>query len=328
MSSPSFMPQRVFLIRRGLGGGKGFINLKDKKMQLNLFEDNRANILLNITDEYLRAGEFAKALSTCEQVREEYPENRQAVQLYGLLDEWHALVLAIEPSANLLRQLKEMLTKLESVTHPPLRNAVAEVLVEQLQALPERDSIFLPPDFHLGHLLLRLGRFAAAATSFHDALSSPDLARGRFLAWCADAMTLAGNAEGAENVYLQAFLEDPASVNVAFIKHPKIVQLYRHCVQNSDSLDDEDVVSWLPVWGWLQGVFPLPLLHPLLLEELESQADSNTPVPRLWYETLTLAEYLRTVRRDDLQIPAVRRLMKRLNEDMFECYMQKIRRTK
>jgi hypothetical protein len=47
-------------------------------MQLDLFADNRANILLNISDEYLLAQNFEKALSTCEQVRNEYPDNRQA----------------------------------------------------------------------------------------------------------------------------------------------------------------------------------------------------------------------------------------------------------
>ena len=47
-------------------------------MQLNLFADNCANILLNIADEYLLALNFAKALSTCVQVRDEYPDCRQA----------------------------------------------------------------------------------------------------------------------------------------------------------------------------------------------------------------------------------------------------------
>jgi hypothetical protein len=124
-------------------------------MQLDLFEDNRANILLNIADEYLRKGEFVKALSTCKQVRDEYPENRQASQLCGL-----------------------------------------------------------------------------------------------------------------------------------------------------------------------QGIFPLPLQHPPALDELEEQAAGNTtPTARLWYGALTIAELLRTVQRDDRQMAAVRRLMKQLNEDMFECYM-------
>jgi len=304
-------------------------SIRTKQMQLDLFEDNRANILLNIADEYLRAGEFKKALSTCEQVREEYPENRQAAKLSGLIEKWHGMIEEIKRSPSTPQQLKELLAKLESVTHPPLRNAVTEVLLMQLQALPEHDYIFLPPDFHLGHLLLRLGRFAEAGNSFRAALSSPDLARGRFLAWSADAMTLAGNAEDAMAIYLQAFLEDPANVDIAFIKYPEIQRLHQHCAQNADGIDDDSVVAWLSVWGWLQGVFPLPLQHPPLFEKLELQAGSGTtPTPRLWYEALTLAEYLRTVQRNDLQLPAVRRLMKSLNEDMFECYMQKIRRTK
>lgn len=298
-------------------------------MQLDLFEDNRANILLNIVDEYLRKGEFAKALSTCEQVREEYPENRQAAKLSGLIEKWHGMIEEIKRSSSTPQQIKEMWTKIESVTHPPLRTAVMEVLAEWLQAFPEPHYIFLPPDFHLGHLLLRLGRFSEAANSFRAALSSQDLARGRFLAWSADAMTLAGDAEDAEIIYLQAFLEDPATVDIELIKHPQIRQLHQHCAQNADGIDDDGVVGWLPVWGWLQGIFPLPLQQPPDLDKLESQAFSKTmPPPRLWFESLTLAEYLRTIQRDDRQMPAVRRLMKRLNEDMFECYMQKIRRTR
>jgi len=297
-------------------------------MQLNLFEDNRANILLNIADEYLRAHDFAKAFSTCEQVREEYPENRQAAKLCVLTQTWLSMIAEIVRSTCTPHQLKEMRANLESVTHPPLHTAVLEVLTELLHAFPNHDYIFLPPDFHLGHLLLRLGKYAEAAKSFRSALSSPDLDRGRFLAWSADAMTLAGNADDAVNIYLQAFLEDPATVDRGFIKHPKITQLHQHCAQYADGIEDDGEVAWLPAWGWLQGVFTLPLQHPPVFDELESQvASGTTPTPRLWYELLTLAEHLRTVQRDDRQMPAVRRLMRRLNNDMFECYMQKIRGT-
>jgi tetratricopeptide (TPR) repeat protein len=302
---------------------------KDKRMQLDLFEDNRANILLNIADEYLREGEFAKALSTCEQVREEYPENRQAVKLCELIQMWRSIISGLNPSSCTPQQLEETLTTLESVIHPPLRTAVMEILVEYLRTVPESDYIFLPPHFHLGHLLLRLGRFAEAATSFRSALSSPDLERGRFLAWSADAMTLGGNGEDATSMYLQAFLDDPLTVDIASVKHPAILNLYQHCCHNADSIEDDNIVAWLPVWGWLQGLFPLPLHHPPLFDELEVQlADKAAPTPRLWYSALTLAEYLRTIHINNVQMPAVRRLMKRLNEDMFECYMQKIRRTR
>lgn len=298
-------------------------------MQLDLFSDNRANILLNIADEYLRAHDFDKALSTCEQVREEYPENRQAVKLCGLIQVWRSMIAGLDPSSCTPQQLEEMLAKLESVIHPPLRAAVMEVLIEYLRTIPESDCIFLPPHFHLGHLLLRLGRFAEATASFRNALLSPDLERGRFLAWCADAMTLGGNGDDALSMYQQAFLEDPATVDIEFIKHPQIRHLHQHCSQNADGIDDDGVPEWLPVWGWLQGVFPLPLQQPPDLDKLESQAFSKTiPTPHLWFESLTLAEHLRTIQRDDRQMPAVRRLMKRLNEDMFECYMQKIRRTR
>jgi tetratricopeptide (TPR) repeat protein len=298
-------------------------------MQLDLFEDNRHGILLNIADEYLRAGEFEKALSVCEQVRDEYPENRQAAKLSVLIRTWLNMISEINRSPCTTQQLKEMLANLESVSHPPLQTAVLEVLTELLQAFPNPDYIFLPPDFHFGHLLLRLCRYAEAAKSFRTALTSPDIERGRFLAWSADAMTLAGNAEDAVNIYLQAFLEDPATVDISFIKHPAVQKLYQHCAQNADGIEDDGEVAWLPVWGWLQGVFPLPLQHPPVFDELESRVISKVPpTPRLWFDLLTLGEHLRTVQRDDRQMPAVRRLMKQMNEDMFECYMQKIRRTK
>jgi tetratricopeptide (TPR) repeat protein len=298
-------------------------------MQLDLFEDNRHGILLNIADEYLLAGEFEKALSVCEQVRDEYPENRQAAKLSVLIQTWLSMISEIKRSPCTTQRLKEMRANLESVSHLPLQTAVLEVLTELLQAFPNPDYIFLPPDFHLGHLLLRLRRFAEAAKSFRTALTSPAIERGRFLAWYADAMTLAGNAEDAVNIYLQAFLEDPATVDIAFIKHPAIQKLYQHCAQNADGIEDDGEVAWLPVWGWLHGVFPLPLQHPPVFDELESRVVSKVPpTPRLWFDLLTLAEHLRTVQRDDRQMPAVRRLMKQMNEDMFECYMQKIRRTK
>jgi tetratricopeptide (TPR) repeat protein len=295
-------------------------------MQLDLFTDNRANILLNIADEYLLAQNFAKALSTCGQVRDEYPENRQAAQLYFAIEIWQAQLAGIESTTCEPGRLNEMHSSLGSVTHPALRTAVMETLVTLLQTLPEADAIFIPPRFHLGHLLLERRRFAEATRSFRRALSSPNLERGRFLAWSADAMTRAGNAEDAVNLYLQAFLEDPATVDVQGITHPAIQRLHQHCAANADGIDDDGEVAWLPVWGWLQGLFPLPVQHPPVFDELEARIDSEeSPLPQLWYELLTRAEYLRTMVRDDREMTAVRRLMKRLNEEMFDCYMQKIR---
>ena len=297
-------------------------------MQLDLFEDNRPGILLNIADEYLLARDFEKALSVCEQVRDEYPGNRQASELCILIQTWHDMISGIEPTSCHPQQLNDLLINLELVYHPALRTAVKEVLVKLLQAFPKPDQVYVPPRFHRGHILLELGKLADAATSFRNALTSPNLERGRFLAWSADAMTLAGKADNAVSVYLQALLEDPATVDLPYIKHPTIQKLYLHCAQLADGIEEDGEAAWLPVWGWLQGVFQLPLQQPPAFAELQTQIDhAEFPTPRLWYELLTLAEYLRTVQRDDRQMATVRRLMKRLNEDMFECYMQKLKGT-
>jgi tetratricopeptide (TPR) repeat protein len=296
-------------------------------MQLDLFADNRSNILLNIADEYLRAKEFAKALSTCEQVREEYPDNRQAPGLCRLIHAWCDRIAEIAPAACKPQQLKDLLDSFPNAHHPALRTAILETVLDLLQSLPEPDHIFLPPRFHRGHLLLELGRSDDAEAAFRAALTSSQIERGRFLGWHADAMTLAGNAEDAVSVYMQAFIEDPASVDISGIKHPAIQQLHQHCAQYADGIDDDGVAVWLPVWGWLQGVFSLPLRSPPRFDDLVAQVDV-TAVPRIWFDLLICAEYLRTVQRDDRQMAEVRRLMKRLSEEMFDCYMQKNRGTR
>jgi len=295
-------------------------------MQLDLFEDNRPNILLNIAEEYLVGQELEKALATCQQLLEEYPQNRHASELCYLTQRWHGIITAIHPPSCEPEQLKDIRDDLESVSHKALKSAVTNRLVILLQTFTEPDHIYFPPRFHLGHLLLDSGRFTEAYKSFCNALGSPDAPRGRFLAWSADALTLAGRTEDAVAIYLQAFLEDPETVEMRDIRHIDILELNTHCSFYADGIEVDGEAPWLPVWGWMQGLFLLPLHNPPVFDELETLVKSRTmPTPRLWFLLLTVAEYLRTIRRDDRQMASVRRLMKRLNSDMFESYMQKIR---
>jgi hypothetical protein len=83
-------------------------------MQLDLFADNRANILLNIVDEYLLAQNFDKALSTCSLVRDEYPENRQAKKLCGAIETWQGLLAGVEAASCQPGQLNELHIRLGS----------------------------------------------------------------------------------------------------------------------------------------------------------------------------------------------------------------------
>ena len=92
-----------------------------------------------------------------------------------------------------------------------------------------------------------------------------------------------------------------------------------------------DTVSWLPVWGWLHGVFSLAMgeitrdrnYFRLFLEE--SERSGNIPLPRLWFEYLRYGEFLRTLNRDDRELVRIRRRMRDLSGIMFDRYMAKIK---
>ena len=143
-------------------------------------------------------------------------------------------------------------------------------------------------------------------------------------------MTLAGNDE-ALNCYLAAFLEDPYSVDRQSIKNRKINDLLISL--HYDAMDDIEEIeepAWLPVWGWLQGIFPLPLQAAPDYNQPEAAlfeaqlAEDCCSVPRIWFQMLTYAEKLRVMYRDDRELAAVRRLMKKTSGFMFDCYLEKV----
>ncbi len=290
-------------------------------MQLNLFEDNRPGILLNIADEYLRAGDLDQALSVYDQIVDEYPDNRSATELGVQVKTWRERLAAVDPPTCAPEQLAALQSALDQAPHPPLRQAVMDFILDTLQQFPEPDGVYLPPRFHRGHLLMEQKRYSEAASAFQQALSVPDLAWGRFLVWQADALTMAGQGDDVLLLYLQAFLDDPSTVDMASVRHAGIRKLHLYISLGDDCIEEDDEVAWLPVVGWMNGLFPLPLHMPPDPAQME---DETTPVPRRWFDLLTRAEYLRTVNRDDREIVAVRRLMKRLNAALFQCYMDKI----
>lgn len=294
-------------------------------MQLDLFEDNRPGILLNMADEYLRAHDFEKAILIFVQVLQEYPQNRQALELEILVKRWIDNLATLNPPNCNPLQIKTLVDNIETITHIPLKTALLEIMLEMIALISEPDSIYLPPRFHRGHLLLMLGKHDKAADSFLNALKYKELPQGRFMAWRADAMALGGNYDDTIPLYLQTFITDSATVDAGHFKHRTINALFLDLSFNVDGIDKDDEIAWLPVWGWLHGIFQLPLQTPPIYEELEiSYKNSSIPLPLLWYKLLTVAEQRRTLERNDRQMAAVRRLMKNLNRDMFEFYMQKI----
>ncbi|MFA7405183.1 MAG: hypothetical protein WC007_14400 [Pelobacteraceae bacterium] len=302
-------------------------------MQLTLFEDNRPGILLNIADEFILSRDLVQAVSVYEQVCADFPDDRSAAPLLALVGEWHSLLSGINDDPGNPAYLQSIWLRHDSIAHPALRLTVLGILIDELRALPEPEKVYISPHFHLGHLLMAAGSHAEAADSFRAALMGNAVERGRFMAWRGDALTMAGNDDAALKCYLAAFLDDPYSVDMQNIKNRTIHNLHTSLhFELDDEIEGDDEPAWLPAWGWLHGVFALPL-QPVPAQtslpcaaEFETRiAQDNCPIPRIWFDMLTHAERLRVVQRDDRELAAVRRLMKKTSGFMFGWYMDKVK---
>ncbi len=296
-------------------------------MQLNLFEDNKPGVLLNIANEFIRSRDFVQAISVYEQLRDEYPGDRQSTALLEMVTHWQDALSTMNLADP--GNFSSIWGRFGSITHGPLRSSVLRIVIDTLWALPDSERIYRPPQCHFGHVLMEAGQNLEAAECFYKALSGPGIPRGKFLAWRGDALTLAHKETDALHSYLDAFLDDPASVDVQFIKNSTIRDLYSSlCQESTDEREGEGEVAWLPVWGWFEGVFTFPLVRGGTgqdsMDSVTFEAEmreGKRSVPRLWFDMLTSAERLRATARDGREMAAIRRLMKKASSCMFDRYL-------
>lgn len=301
-------------------------------MQLSLFEDNRPGILLNLADEFILSRDLVQAVSVYEQLCADFPDDRSAAPLLALVGEWRGLLSGIDDNPGNLEYLQTIWLRHDVIFHPALRLAVLGILIDELRALPEPEQVYISPRFHLGHLLMAVGSHAQAAECFRAALLGKVVERGRFLVWRGDALTMTGNDDAALKCYLAAFLDDPFSVDMQTVKNRTVSDLHTSLLAElDDEIEKDDEPAWLPVWGWLHGVFALTLqpvpeqTSPGAAEFETLIAQDNCSIPRIWFDMLTHAERLRVVSRDNRELAAVRRLMKKTSGFMFGWYMEKVR---
>lgn len=295
-------------------------------MQLSLFEDNRSTVLLNIADEFIRSRSFAQALSVYEQLLQDTPGDSKVAALRELVWEWLHLLSRIGAHPCDPELLQTCWTRLDSIALPALRLVVLEMLIEAMLALPDPERIYASPRFHLGRMLMEAGRFAEAADCLLQALVEPGIPRGTLLAWRGDALTLAGNGDAALKSYLAAFLEDPLTVDISSIKNRTVADLHLSLHFDGEEIEELDEPAWLPVWGWLNGIFPLnpaPESVPCAADFASLLAQEGCRVPRLWYRMLAHAERVRLFR-DGRELAAVRRLLKGSNGFLFGLYLEKV----
>ncbi len=303
-------------------------------MQLDLFEDNRPAILLNIADEFIRSRDLSQAVSVFEQLLDEYPNDRYCAPLLKEVSEWQDTLTVINTSDP--ECFRDIWLRFGSITHSPLRSMVLSLLIDWIGGLPHPERIYFPPDYHFGHVLLAAGRYDETADCFFAALSDANIPRGKFMAWHADALTLANKEADAPESYLNAFLDDPSTVDVQFIKNSAIRNLYNSlCLEAVEELEEYGELAWMPVWGWFEALFALPAPQAITgtgsFDSFDFDrliAENERPVPRIWFDMLTYAERLRVTARDSRELAAVRRLMKKTGSFMFETYLNKIRGTR
>ncbi|MCM2356604.1 MAG: hypothetical protein NDI77_00470 [Geobacteraceae bacterium] len=301
-------------------------------MQLDLFCDNRRTIRLNDAGEMLRALDLEKALAVYADLLNDAPDDRTIRQLQSSVGQWRDTLSRFHACPMGSGRLHELWLNLTDGTPPQLAVGVLELLIAGLKGLPAPELIFVPPRFHIGTILMAQERFTDAEFWFSCALTSGIGERARFLGWRGDALMLLGDAGRARESYLAAFLEEPHDVDLTSQKDRLIHNLlFSLESEGSDEIADDEIVCWLPVWGWLHGEFVLSM------EEVAADSDAfaaslekterlrDMTLPRVWFDYLRYAEYLRTMCRNDRELVRVRRRMRELSGFMFDRYMEKVR---
>lgn len=301
-------------------------------MQLDLFCDNRRTIRLNDAGEMLRALDLEKALAVYADLLSDAPGDGIILRLQITVGQWRDTLSRFHGCPVGSGRLHDLWLSLTDDTPSPLAVGVLELLTAGLQGLPEPELIYIPPRFHIGTILLARERFAEAEFWFSKALVSGIGERALFLGWRGDALMSLGDARRAKESYLAAFLEEPHAVDLTSQKNPLIHNLlFSLESEGGEEIADHDMVSWLPVWGWLHGEFVLSMDevaadHHAFAAALEkSERLRDTPLPRLWFDYLRYAEYLRTMFRNDRELGRVRRRMRELSGFMFDRYLEKVR---
>ncbi len=301
-------------------------------MQLDLFSDNRQTILMNEAGEALSILDMDKALAIYADLLNDKPGDRTVLQLQSAVEQWRDNLSAFHGCSAVIESLHDLWLKLADDTPPPLAAGVLRLVIDGLKKLHGPELIYIPPRFHIGTILMAQERYAEAESWSARALDSGIHERARFLGWRGDALMSLGETGKARESWLAAFLEGARSVDLPSLRNRLIQDLLTSLeIEGGDEMEEDEIVCWLPVWGWLQGDFVLSMEevvadHGAFAASLEQNVGfRNMTLPRLWFEFLRYAEYLRTVFRNDRELVRVRRRMRDMNGFMFDRYMEKVR---
>lgn len=297
-------------------------------MQLDLFLDNRRTILGNLADEHLRNLELDEAAGIYDRILGEWPDDSAIASARRALDVWRERLQRFQSSSGGIDGIHSLYGNLAEPVSSSLKSGIRSFIIDWLQSQPAPELIFIPPRFHLGCLLMEAGKIAEAETWFALALDSGIPEQGRFLAYLGDALFVKGETGDARECYRAAFLEDPSGIDMDHQRDRAVLEMVGE--MEEEGLSGEEAIGWIPVWGWLTGVFSLgpPDADDPPAPREETRQPERPPAgdaPRRWFCLLRKAERPRTEKRDDAGLVRARREMRELNPLMFERYMEKLR---
>lgn len=299
-------------------------------MQLDLFNDNRRNILLNDAGELLRVLRLEQALTIYSELISEAPDDIELLALQQQVVSWQDRLSRFYAAPIEIAGLHCLWQHLMPETPPPLAAALRELLIKKLMEFPSPELIYLPPQFHLGVILLADGQVEAAGYWLTRALRKGINERARFEVWRGKTLERLNDTQSAKEAFLLAFLEESQEVDPDLLQSPLIHELYLSLECEDHEFSEAELTAWLPVWGWIQGEWEIRphdiTTSTTICARLEEAEQSGSlPPPRLWFEYLRYAEYLRTIARNDRELVRIRRLMRQRSGFMFDRYMEKIR---
>lgn len=294
-------------------------------MQLDLFLDNERTIRLNLAHDALLSLRLEEALKEYRLILENSPGDEEIRSEKEKVEAWKKRVENYRTSPLGVGNVYQLYSELKNDMPPALHTGLLTLFVQELRKKTAPELIFRLPRFHIGRLLMELKEYSEAEKWFAKALEKGIEQRGRFLAWRGNALFRIGDPEGARECCLAAFLEDPGGVDLDSLSDRELIDLIDDL--EMEGHEREEILSALPVWGWLRGLFTLlrygtgddPAVTLARMED-----DPETGPIQLWYEYLRYAEYLRTRHRDDREMIRVRRKMKELAPELFGEYLQKL----
>lgn len=297
-------------------------------MQLSLFDDNKAQILLSCLDDCLQQLDLDRAVTILDQLQEECPDETSTPALRQIVSDWTALLHDPAIDWQHPEHLHRIWQQSAGIPHVLFKNTVVAYIIDCLLALPNLHGIYIPPRFHIGPLLLDMGRLQEAALHLESSLGQTTIPRGRLFVWYANALALLKRGEDSLPWYLAACLLDPINVPLDALSNRNVKDLLNSLQAEADGeIEESDEAAWLPVWGVLQGMFSLPFSSETLEVLLDGRqlaevaGDDSLPVPRHWFYLLLQAEAERACQADT---GPCRRMMKNLNHFMLRCYLERM----